>query len=164
MVARMRDSGDVRVGRTFLCDKLGDENTPVGEECPIDTSSGLGCRALAERLDCFFLAVIYLKNGEQFCDLQEVAYSLSQSGQLDCAAAVSRGDVQRDQRTQAAAINVSDFRQIQHDPAALRNQSSDTVAQFRGLLAENDSPGAIDYDNFIVKGANMNLQFHGDPL
>src|SRR6266496_4687417 len=88
----------------------------------------LGCGALAERLDGFFLAAINLEHCEQFCDLQQVADSLCQPRQFDGPARVPRGDVQRDQGSQAAAINVGNVSQVQYNAATLRNQTSDFVA------------------------------------
>src|SRR6266700_6446441 len=139
MVARMRPSGEIRVV----------------------LRSALGCGALAERLDRFFLAVINLEHREQFCDLQQVADALCQSGQLNGSAAVSRRDEQRDQRSQAAAINVGHIGQIQYDTATLRNQSSDSVPQLGGFFAKNDAPGAIRNYDSVVKGSNSNFQLHG---
>jgi hypothetical protein len=139
MVARMRPSGEIRV------------------VLPSSLSRG----ALAERLDGFFLAAINLEHGKQFCDLQQVANSLCESSQLDGAAGISRRDEQRDQRSQAAAINIGHLGQIQYDAAAICNQSSDPIAQFGGFLAENDPPGAIRNRDSIVKGPNTDFQLHG---
>src|SRR5439155_16408634 len=114
-----------------------------------------------ERLDRFFLAIIDLEHGEQFCNLQQVANTLCQSGQLNGSAAVSRRDEQRDQRSQAAAINVGHIGQIQHNTATLRNQSSDSVPQLGGFFAKNDASGAIRNHDSIMKGLNTDFQLHG---
>jgi hypothetical protein len=139
MVARMRRSGEIRVV----------------------LRSSLGCGAVAERLDGFFLAAINLKHRKQFCNLQQVANTLCQSRQFDRAAAVSRRDVQGDQSSQAAAINVGNVSQIQYNAATLRNQSSDSVPQLGGFFAKNNTSGAIRNYDSVVKGPNSNFQLHG---
>src|SRR5271165_4922460 len=144
---------------------------PVGwNGLPVRTNAGARAtpltsrgRTLAERLDGLLLAVIDIENSHQFGHLQQVSDALRQVGQFDGAAAIARGSIQRDQRPQPAAVDVSDSRQVEDDALALCDHHFYGVAQIGGFFAKNNTATAID-DHNVIYGSDNQFQLHGSPL
>jgi len=133
----------------------------AGEGARATRTTSRGC-ALAERIDSLLLVVIDIENGHQFRHLQKVSHALGQIGQLDGAATVSRGGIERDQGSEPAAIDVSHARQVENDALALRDHHFYGVAQISGFFAKNDTAGTID-DYNIVYSSDSQFQLHAIP-
>src|SRR5579872_3861823 len=61
---------------------------------------------LAEGINGFRLRVIDFENGKQLCDLEQVADTFGQVGQLNGTAGVMRGRVKGHQSTQTTGIDI----------------------------------------------------------
>src|SRR5208282_5399325 len=72
-----------------------------------------------KRLRGRFLVVEHFKNSEQLGDLEQIAYPLAQARQFYRTAGVPGGRVQRNQRSEPAAIDMIHFSQIHHYLRAL---------------------------------------------
>src|ERR1700730_2798053 len=139
--------------------------TGAGQTCfaPVGTKPappGLGGSTLPERLDRLILAVVYLKHREQLGDLQQIANPLGKVGQLHCAASIVRRCVERHQRSQSAAVDVTDASQIQHNLAILGDQLFQSIAEKSRLLAKHDATIAID-NGHALHNPLAEFQLHG---
>src|SRR6266699_5529185 len=82
-----------------------------------------------ESRDCLLLRVVHLKYCGQLRDGQYVAQSLAETSQLDVRALGARRRIDSHQRSQAAAVDVCDPAQIQHDALGGLQQFLQTLAE-----------------------------------
>src|SRR6185369_15514573 len=94
---------------------------------------------------------------------QQIAHALGEVGQLHRASRVVSGGVQRNQRSQPAAIDVSDAAQIQHNLAVLANQFLEGIAEQCRFFAEHDPAAAID-DGHTLRNPRVKFQLHGTSM
>ena len=94
--------------------------------------------------------------------MEQVSDALGQIRQFDGAIVVAGGGVERDQRTQATAVDVGHARQIEHDAFALVDYHSHRVAQVGGLFAKNNAASAVDHDN-VIYSSDRQFQLHAFP-
>jgi hypothetical protein len=111
------------------------------------------CLALGERFRGLHLIIVDIENRNQLGDLQQVADTLRESRELNGSASIARAGVERDERAEAAAIDVSDVVQIEHNFGGVREQLLDGIAEAGRLLAEDEAAAAVD-DHDAIDGAS----------
>src|ERR1022692_2021459 len=88
--------------------------------------------------------VLYVEDGVEFGDLEQVVHLLGEVKQLEFAALVLGGGEGADQFADAGAIDVVDFGKIQDDLlVAFGKQIAYGVAQGNAALAQSDPSTAI---------------------
>ena len=70
--------------------------------------------------------------------------------------------IQRDQRSQPAAIDVIHARQVENDAPVLRNQLFYRLPQLAGLFAKHNAAETIDDQN-LIHDSSAQSQLHDSP-
>src|ERR1017187_952430 len=115
---------------------------------------------LFERLDGRSLVVFYIKNRVELRDLKQVVHLLGEVQKLQFAALILGRREGADQFTDARAINVVDFLEIQNNLlVAFGEQVAHRVAENDAAFAERDATAAI-HNHHTIHLPTTNLHAH----
>jgi hypothetical protein len=109
----------------------------------------LRSRVFAERICRLLLAVIYVEDRDQFCDLEQVADMPREIGELDRAPIIARRGIECDQRSQPAAIDIVNPGEIENQVSFLRDKLLHRVAQMGRFFTKDNAAGTIEDENPI---------------
>src|SRR6266404_1234994 len=100
-----------------------------------------------------------LKHGQQLSDLQKIANALGEISQLDVSTGGASRGIERDQSSQAAAIDVADSAQVNDDVRlAVSDQALYGVTQCGRLVAKDDATIAgEDRDPILFAGCQFQV-------
>ncbi len=96
--------------------------------------------------DGIFLGGVGIKQGGEVGDLQDFVDDLWNLAQLQIAAGAASAGEQAHQHSQSAAVDESDFAQMEHDVAAIAQQVDDVQAQDFGFTGRDASAATDDGD------------------
>jgi hypothetical protein len=105
----------------------------------------------------------YLENCEYFCYLEDALQTRIQVGKFDPAADLRSRAMQTHDDAEAAAIDVADFAEIEHDLLGFGQVIPDEMTQISRLFAKY-KPAATLNDKNPSKRARDHLKRHEEPL
>src|SRR6266436_4461257 len=102
-----------------------------------------------ERCDRVFRLVENLKHCHELCNLKQLVCMTTEVGKLDVTADLPSRCVQTHQGTQAAAIDVSNVPEVEHDLVGFVQRGLHKKAQRCRFFAKEDGAAEIDDDDSI---------------
>ena len=105
----------------------------------------------------------HLENCEYFCYLEDALQARIQVGEFNPSADLRSRAMQTYDDAEAAAIDVADFAEIEHDLLGFRQMIPDEMTQIRRLFAKYKPPATLNNKN-PSKRARDHLKRHEEPL
>ena len=105
------------------------------------------CLSPVKGEDGIFLGLMGVKQSDQVGHLQDFVNDRRKLAQFQIATGAARAGQQAHQHSQSAAVDESDFAQMQHDVGAISQEVVDMQVQDFGFTGR-DAPGATDDGDF----------------